>query len=275
MAGGSLVVVGSGIRAVAQMTEEARRCIVGADRIVLAVSDPLSAEWIRRLNPSVEDLLRFYREGEDRWGAYRAMVQRLVDLVVGGQKVCAVFYGHPGVFVYPAHEAIRRLRREGHPAVMLPGISAEDCLFADLGVEPLRNGCLSFEATDFLVRRREPDPSSFLILWQVDAVGDNTYRRGGNDRRHTPLLLEYLYQWYRPDHEVCLYNAAVFPLCRPVILRVPLNDLPVALQRAAGVATLCIPPAGPASLDEDRLLRLGLTAEDPPRITGLWRYLSR
>jgi hypothetical protein len=34
---------------------------------------------------------------------------------------------------------------------MLPAISAEDCLFADLGVDPADHGCPSYEATDFLV----------------------------------------------------------------------------------------------------------------------------
>jgi len=34
---------------------------------------------------------------------------------------------------------------------MLPGISAEDCLFADIGVDPGIYGCQSFEATDLFV----------------------------------------------------------------------------------------------------------------------------
>jgi hypothetical protein len=37
---------------------------------------------------------------------------------------------------------------------MLPGISAEDCLFADLGIDPGIYGCQSYEATDFLANGR-------------------------------------------------------------------------------------------------------------------------
>jgi len=31
---------------------------------------------------------------------------------------------------------------------MLPGISAEDCLVADLGIDPASSGCQSYEAND-------------------------------------------------------------------------------------------------------------------------------
>jgi hypothetical protein len=65
--------------------------------------------------------------------------------------------------VDPAHESIRRARMEGISACMLPGISAEDCLFAELGIEPSENGCQSFEATDFLVYKRKFDNRSSLI----------------------------------------------------------------------------------------------------------------
>lgn len=244
---GSLTVVGSGIQALGQMTGEARQCIESADQVLCAVSDPLALEWIARLNPATENLLRFYQEGENRWGAYRGMVRCIHDHVAAGRRVCTVFYGHPGVFVFPTHEAIRLLRREGYPAVMLPGISAEDCLLADLEIDPLQHGCQAFEATDFLLRLRRPDPASHLILWQVDAVGDNSYRRGGNEGGQVPLLLEHLGEFYDPGHAAVLYDAAVFPLCPPAIWSFPLRELPEAVRRTRGVGTLLIPPSAATS----------------------------
>jgi len=56
------------------------------------------------------------------------MVERILKNVKDGFKVCVVFYGHPGVFVQPSHEAIRIARLEGFSARMLPGISAEELL---------------------------------------------------------------------------------------------------------------------------------------------------
>jgi hypothetical protein len=50
---------------------------------------------------------------------------------------------------------------------MLPGISSEDGLFADLGVHPVSYGRQSYEATDFLANGRKTDPTSSVVLWQI------------------------------------------------------------------------------------------------------------
>jgi uncharacterized protein YabN with tetrapyrrole methylase and pyrophosphatase domain len=154
---------------------------------------------------------------------------------------CLACYGHPGVFVYPSHEAIRRARSEGYEAKMLPGISSEDCLFADLGVDPGIHGCQSFEATDFLINNRTIDPRSSLVLWQIGVLGDSTFKKYFYDLSAFSLLVERLQQIYPADHQVILYEAAVFPNCDPIIRPVPLYALsPVGLS--AGF-TLYIPPA--------------------------------
>ena len=88
-----------------------------------------------------------------------------------GQNVVGVFYGHPGVFVSPSHRSIEIARMEGFTAKMLPGISAEDCLFADLNIDPAIPGCLTYEATDLLVRKKPFVPSGHLIVYQVGCVG--------------------------------------------------------------------------------------------------------
>ena len=43
-------------------------------------------------------------------------------------------------------------------------MSAEDCLFADLGLDPAVVGCAQYEATDLLIYGRRPDPSAALIV---------------------------------------------------------------------------------------------------------------
>lgn len=88
-----------------------------------------------------------------------------------GMSVVGVFYGHPTVFVYPTRRVIAIAREEGYQAKMLPGISAEDCMFADLNMDPSDPGCVTYEATDFLARDRVLDTCSHLILWQVGCVG--------------------------------------------------------------------------------------------------------
>jgi hypothetical protein len=88
-----------------------------------------------------------------------------------GENVVGVFYGHPGVFVSPSHRTIALACDEGHIAIMLLAISAEDCLFADLDVDPSSAGCVMYEVMDLLLSNRSLIPSSHLILYQVGVVG--------------------------------------------------------------------------------------------------------
>ncbi len=175
------------------------------------------------------------------------MTEFILSRVRAGVLVCGAFYGHPGVFAYPPHESIRRARAEGYTAWMLPGISAEDCLFADLGVDPGTGGCQSYEATDFLINRHIIDPSSQLILWQIGVLGHWTYRRSGYDLRSLPILLYKLLEAYPPTHEVVIYEAPLFPGCAPTTTRIALAQL--TSVPLSGASTLYLPPARAANPD--------------------------
>lgn len=238
--GGSLIIVGTGIQWGGQMTLAARRAIEQADRVLFAVADPWNARWIRSLKPTAESMPYATGKGPRR-DIYAEMIRRIMAPLREGLRVCAVFYGHPGVFVDPSHDAIRRLKRAGYPARMLPGISTEDCLFADLGVDPGARGCQSFEASDFLLHARRFDPTSGLILWQVGLLGEASVRPGMTSRvERVRLLVRTLRRSYPARHVVVLYEAAQFPVCDPVIRRVPLSRLASTPLRP--VTTMYVPP---------------------------------
>ena len=188
---GSLTVVGTGIQLVGHLTLAAKAWIEQADKVLFAVADPVTAKWLQTLNPTAE-ALPYNTNNQRRRETYREMVDRILAEVRQELNVCAVFYGHPGVFAYPTHEAIKQARHEGFRAQMLPGISAEDCLFADLGIDPGRNGCQSFEATDFLIRRRKFDPTSALILWQIAMTGNLGFYQKESLLRGLKVLNEVL-----------------------------------------------------------------------------------
>jgi hypothetical protein len=236
--GGSLVIVGTGI-SIGQMTVETREYIENALHVVALVADPLTLLWLKRRNRSTESLHRFYDNGKDRRRTYVEIVEYVMGLLRRGVDVCFVLYGHPGVFAFPPHELIRRARRERIPALMLPAVSTEDCLFADLGMDPGNCGCQSFEATDFLLRRRKFDQCSMLILWQFGVVGEASYPTGMK-RDCVRVLVERLAQSYPPSHEVILYEAAVYPLHAPICRKVQLARLP--LTKYLPMATLVVPP---------------------------------
>ncbi|MBV8149012.1 MAG: hypothetical protein JO092_07960, partial [Candidatus Eremiobacteraeota bacterium] len=241
--GGSLCAIGVGIRAPAQASLEAVSRIQRADKVFSLLADPLSEYWVHSLNESTESLADLYAPGKQRFQTYREMAERIVSTVRQGIGVCAVSYGHPGVAAYPLHESVRRARGEGFPAEMLPGISAEDCLFADLGVDPVGVGCRSYEATDFLVYRRAADPASNLILWQIGVIAqsgfipkDSIWNQAGLE-----VLTERLLETYPHGHEVAVYEAARIVLGEPIVDRVALCELPSA--RVTPLSTLFVPPA--------------------------------
>jgi precorrin-6B methylase 1 len=240
---GLLAVVGTGIALVRQLTPEAREEIELADEVLYVVADSATAAYVETLNPRARSLAALYRPGVHRREIYGEMVSEILAPVRRGERVCAVFYGHPGVLVQPAHEAVRRARAEGHEARMLPGISTEACLVADLGIDPGEHGWQSWEATSFLRRAPRPDPGAALVLWQVDGIGR---RDAGGEGSGAGLraLAEALAERYPPEHEVVFYRASPYPVVEADVIRLPLAEL--GALRTAPAPTLYVPPLTPS-----------------------------
>ena len=239
---GSLIVVGTGIRTVGHMTMEAVAWIKQADKVLHVVGDPVAELILKELNPhGAESMTVMYAVGKPRIDTYNQMVERTLECVRSGMLTCMACYGHPGVFVYPSHESIRRARAEGFSARMLPGISSEDCLFADLGVDPGIGGCQSYEATDFLLNGRVIDPTSSVVLWQIGVLGDATFKAVGYDVSAMPLLVERLLKIYPATHPMYPYEAAVYHGCEPMIRQITAPEL--AYGPLSAGYTLYIPPA--------------------------------
>ena len=240
------------------MTGEALTCIDRADEMLYLVADPVAMSWLERRRPDARPLHASYAPGAPRADAYAAMVDEIMERVRSGARVCVAFYGHPGIFVNPSHAAIRRARSEGFEAQMLPAVSAEDCLFADLGVDPSAVGCQSYEATDLLLRRRHVDPSTGLVLWQIGVVGNLTYAPEG-DTSKLPVLVDYLLRFYPAEHLATVYEASLYVVCGPSIEQVALSDL--AGANVSPMSTLYVPPAARARTDPEMRERLGLQAD--------------
>jgi uncharacterized protein YabN with tetrapyrrole methylase and pyrophosphatase domain len=256
-----LTVVGTGIRVGAHVTAETIAAIKRAQQVFFLSADALSLHWLRELNPTAESLHGFYAVGKPRTQTYQDIVAYVLAAVRSGLDVCLAVYGHPGVFAFPTHESVRRARAEGYPATMYAAVSAEDCLFADLGVDPGDGGCQSFEATDFLLHRRVFDPRSGLIIWQIGVIGVNVMREGGGpwNRDGLAALTEVLAPHYPAEHEVVVYKAAVYQICEPEIERISLAQL--AGAPIPTLSTLYVPPAGSATVDPAMARRLGFAEE--------------
>ncbi len=251
---GSLVCVGIGMTLGAHLTPLARDHIQNADVVFTGLSDGIIEMWIARMNADVRSLQSLYREGKSRMDTYREMVDTILAVVRAGKRVCAAFYGHPGVFAWPTHKAIEIARSEGYSAHMEPGVSAADCMYADLGFDPGRYGCQHYEASQFMFNRRRLDTAAYLILWQVGLSGDQSLTRFSTGAAYRQVLVDVLSRDYPLDHEVILYQAATLPTFSPKIVRVPLSELPTT--EADMHFTLVIPPAQPLQPDHHTRERL-------------------
>ena len=240
---GSLVVVGSGIKAIGHFTLEAQCYIQNADIVIFAVADPLTERWIKEQNKNWYDLYQFYADDKSRTITYAQMVEKILLEVREGKQVTAVFYGHPGVFVNPSHNAIAIARQEGFEARMLPGISAEACLYADIGIDPSKVGSQTLEATDLLLRERTIQTDAHVIIFQVGCVGDIGFKFSGFENKNFHILVERLEEAYGAGHKIINYVASQYPTIHPTIEEYRIADLrnPRVAQKITGLSTFYIP----------------------------------
>ena len=248
--------VGTGIMAAKHLTAEAKTTIEIADKLLYCVGDRATERLLLCLNPSAQDLSTFYNDGKPRNQTYSEIVEIIIETLQICRRVCVAYYGHPGFFVSASYQAIRRAREMGYRAYMLPAVSSLDCLFSDIGIDPSRYGCQVLEATDMLARKRRPDISASLILYQAGCVGDPGYNSKGYDRRNVPLLANYLAEFYGVGHEVVLYEASQYKIREPRLERIRIGDLPFI--RLSGTTTIYIPPVGLPPFDKDMVYNLGI-----------------
>ncbi|WP_404535581.1 SAM-dependent methyltransferase [Dyella agri] len=159
---------------------------------------------------------------------------------------------------------IEQARAEGYGAHMGPGISTEDCLYADLGFDPGRYGCQYVEASQLLYCERRIDPAGYLVLWQMGVVGNRFVGPLDNGPGYRALLAERLEQDYPPDHEVIIYRGATLAIERPRINRIILRELAEVLLTAEEPVVL--PPA--VTLQPNRAMLERLQALDISAKTG-------
>jgi uncharacterized protein YabN with tetrapyrrole methylase and pyrophosphatase domain len=258
---GSLVCVGVGMTLGSHITPLSRSYIELADVVFTGTSDGVIELWLAQMNKDVRSLQSFYCEGKPRTTSYAEMVEAMLAEVRAGKQVCGAFYGHPGVFAGVPHKAIEIARHEGFQAHMEPGISAEDCLYADLAIDPGKYGCQHYEASQLMFYQRRIDPSAYLILWQIGVAGDQSMARFSTGARHRQVLIDLLARDYDLSHEVTIYKAATLPLRPPVILRLPLQDL--AHAQFDMHATLVVPPAIPLQPNTEIRNRLAALDREP------------
>jgi hypothetical protein len=212
-----------------------------ADEVVHLVGDPVARELIETWHPTSHHALEgMYGHDRARRDSYDAMVDFVLSRLAQVDLLCLALYGHPGVFASVGHRAIANARELGAQAWMEPAISSEDCLFADLSIDPAERGCVSLDATDFLVHQLAIDPAFNLVLWQIGVVG-RFDDRGAPEPVALRCIVEKLRLVYEPTHTVAVYEAATLPTQPPDVQWLRLDAIPDA--RLGRGSTLFVPAA--------------------------------
>lgn len=258
---GQLVIVGTGINVSGQMTATATAEIKQADVVFAAIYGAPAFQYIKSLNNNIVDLTPLYSEGKSRKMTYQEMTDLMVSAAREGKKAVAAFYGHPGVFATPTHNAVTLCRAEGITVRMEPGISAEDCLIADLGIDSGLTGFQTFEANQFLYYKHSLNPHNTVVLWQIGIVGEHTFETFSRDTLALGLsiLTEKLLSFYPADQKVIIYRAATTAFEKTLIEEMPLSSLPQS--NPCGMSTLVIPSRGLPEHDQSTMEKMGATAE--------------
>jgi len=236
----SLTVVGTGIRCLADMPRGTVDHVVGADQVFFGPTHPWLSAWLRIRRPDAENLLRGSSGETVKLVQYHRMVQRVVQSVVRGHRVCVVFGGHPGFFVKPAHSMVRAVRDAGFDAQMLPAPSSLDWLFVDLVIDPAEGGLRIHDATDWLVRDRVRDITTDLVLLQAGLLHAVRYEQDNDDNRAgLRLLQDALRTSYGSGHAIMAYESATFPTWSPRMDEMCIADL--TENRVLPETTLFVP----------------------------------
>lgn len=237
---GEVVFVGTGFSLVTQTTPEALAAMQRADKLFHVVGEPAAAVWLKSLNQTAESLALLYGEGKPRRQTYRDMVERILAHVRRGENVCVALYGHPTVGCDPTQMILARGRREGFTVRVLPGISSDACLFADLGVDPMRQGMQAYEATVFVHTRPRIDTRTPIVLWQIGFIGESSIQFSGRaNKPGLTALARRLAAYYGNDHKVALYQASWYPFIPSTVTWTDVRSLPE--EATAAVATLFVP----------------------------------
>lgn len=131
-----LIVVGSGIKSISHLTEETKRVIQSADKVLYLINEDNLKQWIQREAKNSESLDSIYFSFEKRIEAYQALTNHIIEEYKKVSILCVVFYGHPTVFADSALNAVRQIKENGGETIILPAVSAQDCLFSDLEIDP-------------------------------------------------------------------------------------------------------------------------------------------
>lgn len=247
-----ITIVGLGMRSLDQLTREVERALAGAKQVFLIDGSPGLQQRLQRQGTKVIDLCSFYAEGKDRLHTYREMAKAVVAGAIHDGPVAFGLYGHPTIFAFPPFVVKEVAESLGLTVDVLPGVSAMDCLFAELMIDPANGGLQMFEATELLLTQRELPVDVQTLVWQVGTLESGLYSTKPSAPERFARFLAYLRRFFPGHHPCTAIYCSDHPAIPSTILRFPLDQIGDFSGQLHGGFTLYLPPARiPEVLDKN------------------------
>ncbi len=261
-------IVGLGVLNVDHITRETEGVIRSSNEVLYVDTGVATRTYLTTLCSRVTSLFETsYEESGHRLNAYHRMAARVLDAAMDHPPVTFAMHGHPIVGVYAPFLIRDMARLLGLEVRVLPGISAMDCLFAELMVDPCVAGMQMYEATDLLLRRRPLHPDVPALIWQIGCVETRLHTTRVSRPERFERLVSHLLRFYPPQHQATAAYSTPHPLMPSTVHRFVLQDICKYAHLLHAGFTLYVPPVHERPVEDYELLRQMDSVEHLCRIT--------
>jgi uncharacterized protein YabN with tetrapyrrole methylase and pyrophosphatase domain len=240
-----IYVVGTGTVGYRQLTKEAEAALKKSDKVFLVHHQELISDYLEEFT-EVIDITDEYEDNTERSNTYQRMAERVISSAQEPDTdvVSLALYGHPMYFVDPSRIVMTEAPKHNLEVEVLPGISAIDCLYVDIGLDPSEDGLQIFEATDVLIREFELNPEVPTFLLQIGSVESTLYSMEESEPERFTNIKEHLQQFYPDDHPLYLLQTATYPISKSERIQFELSqfDTEEVSERINHMQTLYVPP---------------------------------
>ena len=250
-----IYIVGLGIVHLEQITPEVDNAISKSKTTLFVERGHGIKAYLQSKCRNIIDLTGLYSEDGDRQETYRRMAAATIQAALDNPPVTLALYGHPLIYSYPPFLVKEMAKRLALRTKTLPGISALDCLFVDLGIDPAMNGLQMFEATELLLRDRPLFPDVPAVLWQIGALETGLFSTRPSTAERFTRFTAHLLKFYSRDHTVFAVHSSTHPLLRSEIFRFKIDEMESYAPALHAGFTLYIPPVSMRPIADQQLVQ--------------------
>lgn len=253
-----IYIAGTGTVGYRQLTEEVKEAFKKSETIYLLHHQELVKEYLDEEFARVVDVSDEYNEEEVRSNTYQRIADRVLEGALGEHSGPVTFatYGHPMLFVDSSRILMEEAPSRDLDVEVMPGTSALDCLYTDIGLDPAINGLQIYDATDILVREADLNPRTPAMILQIGSVESVLYSTRKSKPERFTNIKNHLQQFYPDDHEVYLLQTATFPISDSEQTGFELQnfDTEQVSEQVRHIHTLYIPPYEVRSVENNDML---------------------